>query len=109
MNKADIVDKVHGVIGSTKAEAERVVETVISSIVSGLKAGDEVLVCKQDYPHMLTAWKQREKRDGIKLNQLNLNLPLENESQIVKLYEESFIPEIGDAISTTSLSNCLIF
>ena len=66
----------------------------LNTVILGmnLKAGDEVLVCKQDYPHMLTAWKQREKRDGIKLNQLNLNLPLENESQIVKLYEEAFTP-----------------
>ena len=44
MNKADIVDKVHGVLGSTKADAERVVETVIDSIVSGLKSGDEVSI-----------------------------------------------------------------
>ena len=44
MNKADIVDKVHGVLGSTKADAERAVECMIDSIVSGLKGGDEVSV-----------------------------------------------------------------
>ena len=44
MNKADIVDKVHSVLGATKADAERAVETVIDSIVSGLKSGDEVSV-----------------------------------------------------------------
>lgn len=44
MNKADIVDKVHGVLGSSKADAERAVETVISSIVSGLTAGEEVSI-----------------------------------------------------------------
>jgi DNA-binding protein HU-beta len=44
MNKADIVDKVHGVLGSTKADAERAVETVIDSITSGLKSGDEVSI-----------------------------------------------------------------
>ena len=44
MNKADIVDKVHGVLGSTKADAERAVETVIDSIVSSLKSGDEVSI-----------------------------------------------------------------
>ena len=37
MNKADIVDKVHGVLGTTKVDAERAVETVIDSIVSGLQ------------------------------------------------------------------------
>ncbi len=44
MNKADIIDKVHGVLGSTKADAERAVETMIDSIVSGLSSGEEVSV-----------------------------------------------------------------
>ncbi len=44
MNKADIVDKVHGVLGSTKADAERAVECMISSIVSGLKGGEEISI-----------------------------------------------------------------
>src|SRR5713226_6869695 len=32
-----------------------------------LKRGDEVLTTTQDYPSMLTAWQQRERRDGIVL------------------------------------------
>ena len=44
MNKTDIVDKVHSVLGSTKADAERAIETVIDSIVSSLKSGDEVSI-----------------------------------------------------------------
>ena len=32
-----------------------------------LKAGDEVLTTDQDYPRMITTWKQRERRDGIVL------------------------------------------
>ena len=66
----------------------------LNTVILGLnlKAGDEILLCKQDYPHMIAALKQREKRDGIKLNWLNLNLPLDNESQIVKLYEDAFTP-----------------
>lgn len=44
MNKADIVDKVHTVLGSTKADAERAVECVIESIHTGLKKGDEVSI-----------------------------------------------------------------
>jgi selenocysteine lyase/cysteine desulfurase len=64
----------------------------LNTIIFGLnlKAGDEVLVCKQDYPSMLNAWKQREKRDGIKLNWLNLKLPLDNENEIVRTYENAF-------------------
>ena len=44
MNKADIVDKVHTVLGSTKADAERAVETMISCVSEGLKKGDEVSI-----------------------------------------------------------------
>ncbi|HEX8947023.1 MAG TPA: HU family DNA-binding protein [Candidatus Paceibacterota bacterium] len=44
MNKADIIEKVQEVLGSTKADADRAVETVISSITSGLKGGDEVSI-----------------------------------------------------------------
>ena len=44
MNKADIVEKVNGVLGTTKADAERAVETVIESIVKGVSSGDEVSI-----------------------------------------------------------------
>jgi len=44
MNKQAIVDKVHDVLGGTKADAERAVESVIDSIVEGLKKGDEVSI-----------------------------------------------------------------
>jgi len=44
MNKADIIDRVHGVLGSTKADADRAVECVIDCIVTALKGGDEVSV-----------------------------------------------------------------
>jgi len=44
MNKAGIVDKVHEVLGGTKADAERVVETVFGSISTELTAGEDVSV-----------------------------------------------------------------
>ncbi len=44
MNKASIVDAVHGKLGGTKVQAELAVETVIESIVNGLKKGDEVSI-----------------------------------------------------------------
>lgn len=64
----------------------------LNSIIFGLnlKAGDEVIVTKQDYPNMLNAWKQREKRDGIKLVWLNLELPMEDEDKIAKIYTDAF-------------------
>lgn len=44
MNKADIINKVHEELGITKADAERAVETMISSIVDTLVAGQEVSI-----------------------------------------------------------------
>ncbi len=44
MNKAGIVDKVHGVLGGTKVQAEQVVDMVVDSIVGSLKKGEEVSI-----------------------------------------------------------------
>ena len=44
MNKADIISSVHEVLGSTKADAERVVDTVFNSIEKAMKDGDSVSV-----------------------------------------------------------------
>ena len=44
MNKAAIVDKVHEVLGGTKAQSERAVDTMVDSIISSLKSGGEVSI-----------------------------------------------------------------
>ena len=44
MNKADIIDKVHEVVGGTRADAERAVETMIDSVTNSLKSGKEVSI-----------------------------------------------------------------
>ena len=66
----------------------------LNTVIFGLnlKAGDEVVVTKQDYPNMLNAWKQREKRDGIKLVHLNLDLPQENDEYFVEQFVRAFTP-----------------
>ena len=63
----------------------------LNSIIFGLplKAGDEVVLSKYDYPNMMNAWKQREKRDGIKLVWLDWEFPLEDESAIVKKFSDA--------------------
>lgn len=63
-------------------------ETVIFGLQ--LKAGDEVVVAKQDYPNMINAYKQREIRDGIKVVWINLELPSENEDYLVGQYVKAF-------------------
>lgn len=64
------------------------IETVIFGLT--LQKGDEVIICKQDYPNMINAWKQREKRDGIVLKWISFDLPVESNSEIVKAYTSQF-------------------
>lgn len=63
-------------------------ETVIFGLQ--LKAGDEVVAAKQDYPNMINAYNQREKRDGIKMVWINLELPSEDENYLVQQYVKAF-------------------
>ncbi len=63
-------------------------ETIIFGLQ--LKAGDEVVASLQDYPNMINAYKQREMRDGIKLNWINLELPSEDEDYLVRQYVNAF-------------------
>jgi selenocysteine lyase/cysteine desulfurase len=63
----------------------------LNTVIFGLnlKAGDEVVLTKYDYPNMMNAWRQREKRDGIKLVWLDLKHPMENDEEIVNLYKSA--------------------
>lgn len=63
-------------------------ETVIFGLQ--LKAGDEVVAAKQDYPNMVNAYKQREHRDKIKMVWINLELPSEDENYMVQQYVNAF-------------------
>lgn len=60
MNKADIIGKVHAALGGTKAEADHAVETVIESIVSALRDGDDVSIAGLG----IFATKARPAREG---------------------------------------------
>jgi len=64
----------------------------LNSVIFGmnLKPGDEVVLAKQDYPNMINAWKQREKRDGIKLVWIDLKLPSENNEEMTNAYVSAF-------------------
>lgn len=68
--------------------ASEALETVIFGL--DLKAGDEVVLTKQDYPNMINAWKQREMRDKIKLVWVDLQLPSEDDAYILQKYTEAF-------------------
>jgi selenocysteine lyase/cysteine desulfurase len=58
-----------------------------------LKAGDEVLTTNQDYPHMLTAYQQRERRDGIKLTQISFPVPVMSSDDLYQAFEKAITPQ----------------
>lgn len=68
--------------------ASESLETVIFGL--RLQQGDEVVLAKQDYPNMINAWRQREKRDGIILKWVDLQLPSEQADAITDAYVKAF-------------------
>lgn len=67
----------------------------LNTIIYGLplKAGDEVIGTKQDYPNMIQAYRQRAERDGIVYKQISFDFPIEDDEQIVKAYEAAITPQ----------------
>ena len=57
----------------------------LAALLIDLKAGDEVIGTKQDYPNMINAWKQRASREGIVYTQLNFKYPIENDEEIISV------------------------
>jgi selenocysteine lyase/cysteine desulfurase len=66
----------------------------LNTVIYGLdlKAGDEVIGTKQDYPHMIEGYRQRAMREGIVYKQLSFDFPIEDDAVIVKAYEDAITP-----------------
>lgn len=58
-----------------------------------LKRGDEVLTTTQDYPRMITTFRQRERREGIVLKQVQIPIPAEDPEEVVRRFEEAITPK----------------
>jgi selenocysteine lyase/cysteine desulfurase len=57
-----------------------------------LERGDEVLTTTQDYPRMITTWKQRERRDGIVLKQIPFPVPPPSLDDLANRIERAITP-----------------
>ncbi|HEY7544326.1 MAG TPA: aminotransferase class V-fold PLP-dependent enzyme, partial [Blastocatellia bacterium] len=57
-----------------------------------LKPGDEVLTTTQDYPRMLTSWRQRERREGIKLRTISFPVPPPSIDDLYERFERAITP-----------------
>ena len=58
-----------------------------------LKSGDEILTTTQDYGRMLTTIRQRELREGLKLNLIKIPIAPKDVSDIASAYEKAITPK----------------
>src|SRR5215469_4130163 len=58
-----------------------------------LKAGDEVLTTNQDYPRMLTTFRQRERREGIVLKTISFPVPPPSMDDLYQRFERAVTPK----------------
>jgi isopenicillin-N epimerase len=71
--------------------ASEALETVIMGLE--LKPGDEVVATDQNYPRMATAWRQRERRDGIVFKTIKVPAPPKSPDELVAAYEAAITPK----------------
>lgn len=57
-----------------------------------LKAGDEVLTTNQDYPRMLSTFRQRERREGIVLKTISFPVPPSGLDDLYQRFERAVTP-----------------
>jgi selenocysteine lyase/cysteine desulfurase len=103
-------EKLAGLCGCDKEEIaiNRNSTEGLNTVIFGLnlKAGDEVVLSRQDYPNMINAWKQREKRDGVKLVWIDLQLPSENEDELAATYIKAFTDRTKVVMVTHLINWC---
>lgn len=58
-----------------------------------LKSGDEILSTTQDYPRMLTTLRQRELREGLRLNLVKIPIPPKKIDEITDSFEKGITPK----------------
>src|SRR5688500_1409232 len=58
-----------------------------------LKSGDEILTTTQDYPRMLTTLRQRELREGLKLNLIKIPIAPKDINDVAVAFERAVTPK----------------
>ena len=58
-----------------------------------LERGDEVLTTTQDYPRMLTTWRQLERRRGIVLRTIQIPVPCDDPAEVVRRFAAALTPK----------------
>jgi isopenicillin-N epimerase len=65
----------------------------IAQLGIDLKPGDEVLTTNQDYPRMLTTFRQRERREGIVLKTISFPVPPPSMEDLAQRFERAVTPK----------------
>ncbi len=96
MGREPLREKLAELAGCQSAEIaiNRNSTEALNTVIFGLrlKTGDEVVGTKQDYPNMINAWRQREKREGLLYKQISFDFPVENDEEIVNAFEKAITP-----------------
>ena len=63
----------------------------LNTVIMGypFKSGDEAVIADQDYPNMIQAFEQREKRDKVVLKRVKIPFDPKNDEEIVSLYRNA--------------------
>ncbi len=69
-----------------------------------LKAGDEVIISNQNYPRMVSAWRQRARRDGIVLKEISFPVPTTSPAAITEKFAAAITPRTK-IIEITHITN----
>jgi selenocysteine lyase/cysteine desulfurase len=69
-----------------------------------LEPGDEVIVTNQNYPRMITGWRQRARREGIVVKEVSFSVPPPSMEHIVQRYAEAITPRTR-VIEVTHITN----
>jgi isopenicillin-N epimerase len=82
--------------------ASEALETMIFGL--DLRPGDEVLLTNQNYPRMITSWKQRVRREGIVLREISFPVPPPSQQAVVDRFREAITPRTR-VIEVTHITN----
>ncbi len=97
MGREPLREKLAELAGALPAEIaiNRNSTEALNTVIYGLnlQKGEEVIGCRQDYPNMINAWKQRAAREGIVYKQISFDFPIEDDDAIVRAYEAAITPK----------------
>ncbi|MBN3520255.1 aminotransferase class V-fold PLP-dependent enzyme [Algoriphagus lutimaris] len=78
----------------------------LNTVIWGMnyQKGEEIILTEQDYTSVMNTWQEAEARYGVVLKWLSLDLPVENDEEIVEAYTRA-ITEKTKVVMITHINN----